>query len=341
MKLVSLHNVSVSYEGIPALRDVTLDLFSDDFTGIIGPNGGGKTTLVKAILGMVPYSGRIEFADGISVHDGTIGYLPQQNNFDRQFPISVAEVVYSGLQSRKRLVFRISSDERKKADELMAMAGIAPLSGKPIGAISGGEMQRALLCRALISDPKLLILDEPTNHLDMRSKDVLKEAIREFDGTVILVSHDRDFLDGLATKVYEFGGGLVKEHLGGIYEFLQKKKIDSLNELQKGAGLSASPTASAKGNEPETVQPSENKLSYEAQKELNKKIKKLERQVADCEASIEETESAIAIVEAKMATPEGASDMQLYERHQKLKQQLDGIVEEWERVSMELEETKN
>ena len=175
----------------------------------------------------------------------------------------------------------------------------------------------------------------------MRSKDVLKEAIREFDGTVILVSHDRDFLDGLATKVYEFGGGVVKEHLSGIYEFLQKKKIDSLNELQKGAGLSASPTVSAKGNnEQEAAQPSENKLSYEAQKELNKKVKKLERQVADCEASIEETESAIAIVEEKMATPEGASDMKLYEQHQKLKQQLDSIVEEWERVSMELEEVK-
>jgi len=174
----------------------------------------------------------------------------------------------------------------------------------------------------------------------MRSKDVLKEAIREFDGTVILVSHDRDFLDGLATKVYEFGGGHVKEHLSGIYEFLQKKKIENLNELQKGASLSSSPTASAKGSEQEPVQPSENKLSYEAQKELNKKLKKLERQVADCEASIEETEAAISIVEAQMATPEGASDMQLYERHQKLKQQLDAIVEEWERVSLELEDAK-
>ena len=175
----------------------------------------------------------------------------------------------------------------------------------------------------------------------MRSKDVLKEAIREFDGTVILVSHDRDFLDGLATKVYEFGGGLVKEHLGGIYEFLQKKKIDSLNELQKGAGLSASPTASAKGNEPETVQPSENKLSYEAQKELNKKIKKLERQVADCEASIEEPNRDCYRRSEDGQLPKELPDMQLYERHQKLKQQLDGIVEEWERVSMELEETKN
>ena len=196
------------------------------------------------------------------------------------------------------------------------------------------------MIKLLLEPVNFLILDEPTNHLDMRSKDVLKEAIREFDGTVILVSHDRDFLDGLATKVYEFGSGVVKEHLSGIYEFLQKKKIDSLNELQKGASLSSSPTASAKGTEQESAQPSENKLSYEAQKELNKKVKKLERQVADCETSIEETESAIAIIEVKMATPEGASDMKLYEQHQKLKQQLDTIVEEWERVSMELEEVK-
>ena len=214
-------------------------------------------------------------------------------------------------------------------------------SDKKVKVLSGGERTRLAMIKLLLEPVNFLILDEPTNHLDMRSKDVLKEAIREFDGTVILVSHDRDFLDGLATKVYEFGGGTVKEHLGGIYDFLQKKKIDSLNELQKGVSLSTSPTASAKGNEADTEQPSENRLSYEAQKELNKKIKKLERQVADCEASIEETESAIAILEAKMATPEGASDMQLYERHQKLKQQLDTTVEEWERVSMELEEVKN
>lgn len=167
----------------------------------------------------------------------------------------------------------------------------------------------------------------------MRSKDVLKDAIRDFDGTVIVVSHDRDFLDGLVDKVYEFGGGAVREHLGGIYDFLQKKKIESLNELQKTT-LSASPTTVAKEKEPET----DNKLSYEAQKELNKKRKKLERQVEDCEKTIEQTEAAIALLEEQMATPEGASDMQLYERHQKLKHQLDETVEEWERVSLELEE---
>ena len=214
MKLVSLHNVSVSYEGIPALRNVTLDLFSDDFTGIIGPNGGGKTTLVKAILGMVPYSGRIEFADGISIHDGTIGYLPQQNNFDRQFPISVAEVVYSGLQSRKRLVFRISSDERKKADELMVMAGIAPLSRKPIGAISGGEMQRALLCRALISDPKLLILDEPMNGLDRHGVEEMRALFLQWKAagkTLLIASHNPEDTRILCDTLHEMDAGVMTE----------------------------------------------------------------------------------------------------------------------------------
>ena len=198
------------------------------------------------------------------------------------------------------------------------------------------------MIKLLLEPVNFLILDEPTNHLDMRSKDVLKEAIRDFDGTVIIVSHDRDFLDGLATKVYEFGGGLVKEHLGGIYDFLQKKQIESLNDLQKSPSLSVSPAAgkaAACGNA-EAAQPSAAKLSYEEQKELNKKLKKLERRVADCEAEIEQTEAAIAILEAKMATPEGASDMTLYEQHQKLKAQLDRVMEEWDSASCELEEMK-
>ena len=206
-------------------------------------------------------------------------------------------------------------------------------SDKKVKVLSGGERSRLAMIKLLLEPVNFLILDEPTNHLDMRSKDVLKEAIKEFDGTVIVVSHDREFLDGLVTKVYEFGGGVVKEHIGGIYDFLQKKKIESLNELQ----LSASPTMSAtKKEELETV--SENKLSYEAQKELNKKIRKLEKRIADCEQKIEKLETEIGEVEADMATPEGASDMALYEKHQKLKKDLDQTVEEWETVSMELEE---
>ena len=213
-------------------------------------------------------------------------------------------------------------------------------SDKKVKVLSGGERTRLAMIKLLLEPVNFLILDEPTNHLDMRSKDVLKEAIREFDGTVIIVSHDRDFLDGLATKVYEFGGGQVKEHIGGIYDFLQKKKIESLNELQKAPALSASPVDTKKETATEGISQSESKLSYEVQKELNKKLKKLERQVADCETEIEQTESAIAILEEKMATPEGASDMTLYEQHQKLKQQLDRTVEEWEKVSIELEELK-
>ena len=209
-------------------------------------------------------------------------------------------------------------------------------SDKKVKVLSGGERTRLAMIKLLLEPVNLLILDEPTNHLDMRSKDVLKDAIRDFDGTVIIVSHDRDFLDGLATKVYEFGGGAVKEHLGGIYEFLQKKKIENLNEL------STSPTAAlskAKDNATQSTA-SDSKLSYEAQKELNKKVKKLEKQVADCESSIERKEEEIAQIEEKMATPEGAADMKLYEQHQQLKQQLDEVVEQWEQVSMDLEELK-
>lgn len=192
MKLVSLHHVSVWYDGVPALCDADLDICADDFTGVIGPNGGGKTTLVKAIHGMVPYTGRIEFAKDIGVHNGSIGYLPQQNNFDRQFPISVAEVVYSGLQAHRRTVFRIGNAEKRKAAALMDTTGISDLASKPIGTISGGEMQRALLCRALISDPKLLILDEPANFVDNKFEKELYELLASLNDrmAVLMVSHD-------------------------------------------------------------------------------------------------------------------------------------------------------
>ncbi len=191
------------------------------------------------------------------------------------------------------------------------------------------------MIKLLLEPVNLLILDEPTNHLDIRSKDVLKDAIRDFDGTVIVVSHDRDFLDGLVTKVYEFGRGEVKEHIGGIYEFLKKKNIDNLNEIQ----LSTSPK---KGTD-EIVQNtpvSENKVSYENQKELNKKIKKVEKVIADCEKRIEELEEEVAKIETEMATPDGASDMSLYEKHQAKKKEIDKIVEEWENASLELDELK-
>ena len=324
---VICEDVRKAYGNHVVFHDVNLTINRGEKVAFVGKNGEGKSTLVKCIMGEIDFDGKLTIG-----HNVQIGYFAQNQAQMLDENLTVFDTIDRVATGDIRLKIR---------DILGAFMFGGEASDKKVKVLSGGERTRLAMIKLLLEPVNFLILDEPTNHLDMRSKDVLKEAIREFDGTVILVSHDRDFLDGLATKVYEFGGGMVKEHLGGIYEFLQKKKIDSLNELQKGAGLSASPTATAKGNgEQEALQPSENKLSYEAQKELNKKIKKLERQVADCEASIEETEAAIAIVEEKMATPEGASDMQLYERHQKLKQQLDTIVEEWERVSMELEEVK-
>lgn len=324
---VICEDVRKAYGNHVVFHDVNLTINRGEKVAFVGKNGEGKSTLVKCIMGEIDFDGKLTIG-----HNVQIGYFAQNQAQMLDENLTVFDTIDRVATGDIRLKIR---------DILGAFMFGGEASDKKVKVLSGGERTRLAMIKLLLEPVNFLILDEPTNHLDMRSKDVLKEAIREFDGTVILVSHDRDFLDGLATKVYEFGGGMVKEHLGGIYEFLQKKKIDSLNELQKGAGLSASPTATAKGNgEQEAVQPSENKLSYEAQKELNKKIKKLERQVADCEASIEETEAAIAIVEEKMATPEGASDMQLYERHQKLKQQLNTIVEEWERVSMELEEVK-
>lgn len=167
MNLVSMRNVSVSYDGYEALRNVNLDIADDDFIGIIGPNGGGKTTLVKAILGTVPYRGTITLAPELfHGKERLIGYMPQLSNFDRSFPISVVETTLSGLQGRRGFRSRYTREDRAKALALLEAAGIGEVAHHPIGEISGGQMQRALLCRAIISDPRLLILDEPANFVD-------------------------------------------------------------------------------------------------------------------------------------------------------------------------------
>ena len=311
--------VKKAYGSHIVFHDVTLTINRGEKVAFVGKNGEGKSTLVKCIMDEIPYEGKLTIG-----HNVQIGYFAQNQ----------AQMLDENLSVFDTIDYVAKGDIRLKIRDILGafMFG-GEASDKKVKVLSGGERSRLAMIKLLLEPVNFLILDEPTNHLDMRSKDVLKEAIKEFDGTVIVVSHDREFLDGLVTKVYEFGGGVVKEHIGGIYDFLQKKKIESLNELQ----LSASPTVSAtKKEEPETV--SENKLSYEAQKELNKKIRKLEKRIAGCEQKIEKLETEIGEVEADMATPEGASDMALYEKHQKLKKDLDQTVEEWETVSMELEE---
>jgi len=303
-------------------HDVNLTINRGEKVAFVGKNGEGKSTLVKCIMGEIDYEGKLTIG-----HNVQIGYFAQNQ----------AQMLDESLTVFDTIDYVATGDIRTKIRDILGafMFG-GEASDKKVKVLSGGERTRLAMIKLLLEPVNLLILDEPTNHLDLRTKDVLKDAIRDFDGTVIIVSHDREFLDGLVTKVYEFGGGVVREHLGGIYDFLQKKKMDSLNDLQRKPELSASPTT--QNSESETV--SENKLSYEAQKELNKKLRKLEKQVADCEKKIENLEDKISAVELKMATPEGASDMDLYAEHQKLKQEMDRVVEEWESASIELEEAK-
>ena len=326
---VICEDVAKAYGSHVIFHDVNLTINRGEKVAFVGKNGEGKSTLVKCIMDEITdYTGKLTLG-----HNVQIGYFAQNQAQLLDENLTVFDTIDRVAVGDIRLKIR---------DILGAFMFGGEASDKKVKVLSGGERTRLAMIKLLLEPVNFLILDEPTNHLDMRSKDVLKEAIRDFDGTVIIVSHDRDFLDGLATKVYEFGGGLVKEHLGGIYDFLQKKQIESLNDLQRSPSLSASPAAgkAAAGGNAEAAQPSAAKLSYEEQKEFNKKLKKLERRVADCEAEIEQTEAAIAILEAKMATPEGASDMTLYEQHQKLKAQLDRVMEEWDSASCELEEMK-
>lgn len=191
--IVELHNVSVDYDGYRALESVDLDIFPNDFIGIIGPNGGGKTTLVNAILGNIPHSGEVYLAPELfRGGERLIGYMPQQSTFDRTFPISVREVVLSGLQSSHGFWGRYTKNDRKLADELLTMAGIMEHADKPIGEISGGQMQRSMLCRAIISSPKLLILDEPTTYVDNKFEKELYTLLQDLSSrmAIIMVSHD-------------------------------------------------------------------------------------------------------------------------------------------------------
>ncbi|MBQ5353910.1 MAG: ABC transporter ATP-binding protein [Alistipes sp.] len=193
MSIVSLKNVTVKYGSYTAIESANLEIFEGDFIGIIGPNGGGKTTLIKTILGSVPYSGEITLSPTLFDNGRRlIGYLPQQTTFDRQFPISVIEVVLSGLQSQKGFSRRYKTEERNKALQLLDNMGISSIADRQIGDISGGQMQRVLLCRAIIAEPKLLILDEPTNFVDKRFESELYDILRELNKqmTIVMVSHD-------------------------------------------------------------------------------------------------------------------------------------------------------
>lgn len=309
-----------SYGEQVVFHQVDLTIERGEKVAFVGKNGAGKSTLVKCIMNEIAFQGNLKLG-----HNVQIGYFAQNQAQMLDGELTVFDTIDRVAKGDIRLKIR---------DILGAFMFGGDASDKKVKVLSGGERSRLAMIKLLLEPVNLLILDEPTNHLDMRSKDVLKSAIREFDGTVVLVSHDREFLDGLVDKVYEFGDGAVKEHLGGIYEFLQKRNIDSLNELQKSAELQKS-TSLGQDSEKEI---NKNRLSYEQQKEANKKLRRLEKQVKQCEEDIERIETEIRKMETQMATPEGAADLILYEKHGSLKKKLDETVEQWETTSMELED---
>jgi ATP-binding cassette subfamily F protein 3 len=298
----------------------TFTINRGDKVAFVGKNGEGKSTLVKCIMGEISdFTGKLELG-----HNVKIGYFAQNQAQLLNENMTVFETIDYVAQGDIRLKIR---------DILGAFMFGGEASDKKVKVLSGGEKTRLAMIRLLLEPVNLLILDEPTNHLDMRSKDVLKDALKDFDGTVILVSHDREFLDGLVDKVYEFGNKKVVEHLGGIYDFLEHKKLDSLQELERSTQQIVTITTE--------VQPTQNKLSYEARKEQNKAIRRVEKAIAESEKKIEDLEKAIAGLEEKLATPEGAADVSLYGEYSELKQQLSETMDLWTEQTIELEELNN
>lgn len=300
-------DVTKRYGEHTVFYNVNLTIKRGEKVAFVGKNGEGKSTLVKCIMGEIPFDGHLKLG-----HNVELGYYAQNQ---------------AQLLDENKTVFQTIDDVAKGdirlkiRDILGAFMFGGEASDKKVKVLSGGERSRLAMIRLLLEPVNLLILDEPTNHLDMRTKDVLKEAILAFDGTVILVSHDRDFLDGLVSKVYEFGGGNVREHIGGIYDFLRTKDIDTLDQLPKRAVVE---DLVAK------EEPNAGKLSYEQQKEQAKLRRKAEKEVADWERKVEEIEQRISEMEQQMSTPEGASDISLATQYAEVKKQQATAEEEWE-----------
>ena len=333
-------NVRKDYGSHTVFDHVTFTIKRGEKVAFVGKNGEGKSTLVKCIMGEIPFTGTLKIG-----HNVQLGYFAQNQAQLLDENISVFDTIDYAAKGEMRL---------KINDILGAFMFGGEASEKKVKVLSGGERSRLAMIRLLLDPVNLLILDEPTNHLDMQSKDVLKEAIKAFDGTAIIVSHDREFLDGLVDKVYEFGGGVVKEHLGGIYDFLHNRNITSLDELNRkqANGDSQSAISNSKsaihnsksaipgvkstiGDEQE--QPSTAKQAYADHKEQQKKIRKAERAVEESEKKIAELETRLKQLDEQLCKPENAANMDLVNDYTSTKEKLDKEVENWEKLSEELE----
>ena len=311
---------------------VNLTIKRGEKVAFVGKNGEGKSTLVKCIMGEIPFTGNLKIG-----HNVQIGYFAQNQAQLLDEKLTIFQTIDNVATGEMRL---------KVNDLLGAFMFGGETSEKYVKVLSGGERSRLAMIKLLLEPVNLLILDEPTNHLDMQSKDVLKEAIKAFDGTAIIVSHDREFLDGLVDKVYEFAGGKVREHLGGIYDYLRAHNAESISQALASQGVSqnmssAGSPSSSSSSSADSSEASSGKLSYAEHKELQKKIRKAEKAVKECETKIEKLETRTAEIDALLMKPENATNMELVTEYTELMKSLDEENENWMMLSEELEEIKN
>ncbi len=313
---VNVESLTKSYGDLLVLDAIDIQIRRGDKVAFVGKNGEGKSTLVKCIMGEIDHTGLMTLGHGVK-----IGYFAQNQASLLDGELTVFDTI-------DRVA--VGDIRTKIRDILGAFMFGGEASDKKVKVLSGGERSRLAMIKLLLEPVNLLILDEPTNHLDMRSKDVLKEAIKAFDGTVIVVSHDRDFLVGLVEKVYEFTNKKVVEHLGDIQYFLEKKRIDNIKEIERAK------FAAKAEREEQSGASSANKISYEERKEISKKIKKLERAIEECERRIEELEGSLATLEDEFSAGNSAPDMM--EKYNSQKSTLDEVMMNWEKHHEELAE---
>ena len=314
--VVEAKNISKSYGDLLVLKDVDLTIESGDKIAFVGRNGEGKTTLARIIMNELAHEGQMTLG-----HNVKVGYFAQNQAQLLNEELTVFETIDE---------IAVGDIRTKIRDILAAFLFRGEDIDKKVKVLSGGEKSRLAMIRLMLEPVNFLILDEPTNHLDIRSKEILKNALNNFTGTVLVVSHDRDFLDGLVNCVYEFRNKKAKQYLGGIFDFLYRKKMESLKELetQKGTTKSAS-AAKEKPNQ---------ELSFEEQKEINRNISRLEKKVETTETQIAEIEEQIQNIDKLLASPESIEDQSVFDQYEQLKHKLEQVMYEWELLHEELED---
>ncbi len=318
--VVEARNISKNYGELQVLNEIDITIELGDKIAFVGRNGEGKTTLARIILNELEHSGEITIG-----HNVKIGYFAQNQAQLLNEDLTVFETIDQ---------IAVGDIRTKIRDILGAFLFPGEDIDKKVRVLSGGEKTRLAMIKLMLQPVNFLVLDEPTNHLDIRTKEILKNALAQFNGTVLVVSHDREFLDGLVTCVYEFRNKKIKQHLGGIYDFLEKKKMESLKELEiKSNSKKEEKNVAAKNTQEE--------ISFKDQKEINKNISRLEKLVEKTEEEIGQLEAEIAKLDKILSSSTTIDDHSIFGKYEELKEKLKAVVENWEVQHIELEDWKN